>query len=466
MNENVRLLQYNLANGKRATFRFSGVRETEAEKTRVKIEDLVTSLKTEIKPDKETQNWLLKSANMELIEQLESLGLCDQCQEVLDERFDRNRTKAITVSNFVEWYADARKGDTEPSTLRKIKSSLNQLREYLAEHESIQTVDQITTETAFRFQLHRKKDKATTTVAKDVKVCKTAFTFAMKAGKVLSNPFSELKAGSEVNLDGQFILPITDYERLIEACPNSTWRVIIALGRIGGLREPSELVGLKWEHVNWHTGKILITSPKTKRYGKAQREIPLFQRLEIELREHWELTGKNSEYVIDDPKLRTKNVNLRKAFHSIREKAGVPVFPNPFRNLRLSAANDLCRLEGITTKTVTEWFGHDITTALKHYHRVMESDFQLARQGDPFADRSKSHPKKGDVKSDVSTPENGVEQGSREKKSPAISLIAGHKCAHSDPYGVRTQNRLTRFLLRQILLIRFLIFDRQRFWQL
>ena len=158
---------------------------------------------------------------------------------------------------------------------------------------------------------------------------------------------------------------------------------------------------------------------KTKRYGKAQREIPLFQRLEIELREHWELTGKNSEYVIDDPKLRTKNVNLRKAFHSIREKAGVPVFPNPFRNLRLSAANDLCRLEGITTKTVTEWFGHDITTALKHYHRVMESDFQLARQGDPFADRSKSHPKKGDVKSDVQhAREWGRIEGAEKSKKP------------------------------------------------
>ena len=68
-------------------------------------------------------------------------------------------------------------------------------------------------------------------------------------------------------------------------------------------------------------------------------------------------------------------------------------------------------------KTVTEWFGHDITTALKHYHRVMESDFELARQGDPFADRSNSHPKKADVKSDVSTPENGAERRSREKKA-------------------------------------------------
>lgn len=180
----------------------------------------------------------------------------------------------------------------------------------------------------------------------------------------------------------------------------------------------------------------VVTSLKTKRCNKTHRTIPLWNPLEKQLLEHYAARDSSNQFVIAEPQLRRPQANLRTTFHRICETTGIAEIKNPFRNMRRSAANDVCRAD-YPMKTVTEWFGHDITTALKHYHRVMESDFQLARQGDPFADRSKSHPKKGDVKSDVSTPENGVEQGSREKKSPAISLIAGHKCAHSDPYGVR-----------------------------
>jgi hypothetical protein len=35
-------------------------------------------------------------------------------------------------------------------------------------------------------------------------------------------------------------------------------------------------------------------------------------------------------------------------------------------------------------KVVTEWFGHDIVTALKHYHKVIQADFDRARANDPF----------------------------------------------------------------------------------
>ena len=68
--------------------------------------------------------------------------------------------------------------------------------------------------------------------------------------------------------------------------------------------------------------------------------------------------------------------------YRIRERAGIPIFSNPFRNLRLSAANDVCR-GGFTMKVVTEWFGHDMATALEHDHQVMPADFACAREQDP-----------------------------------------------------------------------------------
>ena len=44
-------------------------------------------------------------------------------------------------------------------------------------------------------------------------------------------------------------------------------------------------------------------------------------------------------------------------------------------------------------KVVTEWFGHDMATALKHYHQVMPADFARAREQDPFKQAEKVTPK-------------------------------------------------------------------------
>ena len=114
--------------------------------------------------------------------------------------------------------------------------------------------------------------------------------------------------------------------------------------------------------------------------------------MEIELAQRFELTGSKSEYVIEQAVLRSIPSNLRTTFHRIRERAGVPIFPNPFRNLRLGAANDI-RHGGITMKVVTEWFGHDMATSLKHYHQVMPADFARARNEDPFKQSDAVTPK-------------------------------------------------------------------------
>ena len=55
----------------------------------------------------------------------------------------------------------------------------------------------------------RIKAQAEATASKDVKVCKTAFGYAVRIGWLEENPFQYLKPGSEVNSDGHFILPLS-----------------------------------------------------------------------------------------------------------------------------------------------------------------------------------------------------------------------------------------------------------------
>ena len=149
------------------------------------------------------------------------------------EAFAAEEQVSPTLLEFCQWYLCQRKSDCEHSTIRKITASLNQLCEYCREYETIETVEDVDAQMAFRYQLKRQETKAEATVSKDVKIAKTAFKFGVKAGKLQSNPFQELKikANADVNPDGQHIVPVSDYESLIDVCPDSDWRTIIALAR-------------------------------------------------------------------------------------------------------------------------------------------------------------------------------------------------------------------------------------------
>jgi integrase len=58
------------------------------------------------------------------------------------------------------------------------------------------------------------------------------------------------------------------------------WRLLIALCRYGGLRCPSEVLSLKWEHIHWAEGRMTVPSPKTEHHdGGESREVPLFPEL-------------------------------------------------------------------------------------------------------------------------------------------------------------------------------------------
>ena len=147
---------------------------------------------------------------------------------------------------------------------------------------------------------------------------------------------------------------------------------MIALSRIGGLRAPSEFRHLKWSDVNVETGKMLVTAPKTKR----QRRVKLFPRLLAVLEEHRELTGNQSEYVVDRPCYRARDANLRTQLGKILARAGIPSFHRPFDNFRASASTDLATIYPI--KTAADWLGHSVQTALKYYHMSRDQDLTAA----------------------------------------------------------------------------------------
>ena len=165
-----------------------------------------------------------------------------------------------------------------------------------------------------------------------------------------------------------------EYAKLLEACPNQEWRVIIALARIGGLRCPSELKQLRWKDVDFEGKRFTVKSPKTEQHeNHSQRTVPLFAELRSELEKHFS----QDEFVIQG--LQGTSWNLHDSFQKIADRAGLGVIVRPFDNMRMSRSNEVLRRWG--SQKESRWIGHSVDTMEKHYFELEDEDFLEAAAG-------------------------------------------------------------------------------------
>jgi len=186
----------------------------------------------------------------------------------------------------------------------------------------------------------REEGLADATVSKRIKTARQIFRQGLKWKMLRENPFADIKAGSQTNKSRMYFVSREDAARVLDACSDSEWRLIFALSRFGGLRCPSEHMGLRWTDVDWARGRMLVHSPKTEgRPGRETRSIPLFPELLVHLREAFELAEPGSEWII--ARHRDASVNLRTQLTRILRKAGLSPWPRLFQNLRSSRQTEL-----------------------------------------------------------------------------------------------------------------------------
>ena len=117
-----------------------------------------------------------------------------------------------------------------------------------------------------------------------------------------------------------------EIDLVLAKCPNHHWRAIVALARFGGLRTPSETLSLRWVDIDWATGRMVVTSPKTEHHTNGKRRVvPIFHELRPFLEESFELAPKGDVYVVDERYRKAAmgpdgwaNANLRTTRHEIR----------------------------------------------------------------------------------------------------------------------------------------------------
>ena len=162
---------------------------------------------------------------------------------------------------------------------------------------------------------------------------------------------------------------------MLDACPDAQWRLLFALSRFGGLRCPSEHLGLGLGDIDWERGRITVHSPKTEHHvGGESRQIPIFPELRPYLEEVWEQAEPGTEWVIT--RYRGDDTNLRTQLQKIIKRAGLTPWPKLWQNLRSTRQTELA--ETYPMHVVCQWIGNSQAVAAKHYLQVTDEHFLQA----------------------------------------------------------------------------------------
>ena len=359
--------------GKRATIYPGKMGPREAERLRDKIKELarIKERNGRIEESENIAKWLSTIIGTKLHTKLVSVGLLESVGNT-------------QLEAFIDGYI-AMRTDLKLSSLQAMKGAKNRIVSVWGANKEIRSINKANV-VELRAALLTELSPAT--VGRTMKHGRQFLEHAIDSGLITKNPFSKMKMGGQKNSSRLFFVDRKTCQKVLETCPNLQWRLIFSLARFGGLRVPSELVGLQWNDVLWSQKKIRVPSPKTEHIeGKDHRWVPLFPEIIEPLRQAFDIAKEGDQFIF--PKTITGAVNLRKGLNSIIKKAGLSPWPRLFQNLRASRETELCQNHPL--HVAAAWIGNSPTVAIGHYLQTTDLDWEKAT----------STTEKSDTKSDT-----------------------------------------------------------------
>ena len=225
------------------------------------------------------------------------------------------------------------------------------------------------------------KRLAVATQAKRLEVARQIFAKAIRWRMIDQNPFDGIRGGSKVNVSRWRYVTRPETAAIVAACPSPEWQAIVALARYGGLRVPSELIGLRWTDLEQRAvdgrevWSLRVRSPKTEHHGDghAQRFVPVSADLLAILDDFRRHAAADETRIV--PSVADGTVNLRTEFTRIVTRAGIEPWEKPFQNLRSSCETDWLEMFPGRIAAVAGWMGHSPTVAMRHYAQVLPHHF-------------------------------------------------------------------------------------------
>jgi integrase len=362
------------ADGKRGAVYLGKMPQKAAEAIKTKIEAIVAAQIAGISIDKETAEWI-GGRDAKLYGKLATVGLVPMRAEV----------ERATLGAFIDGFISDR-SDVKGTTATVYGHTRRCLVNFFGAGKPLAEITPGDAD-AWRRYLARPKPTGKTeppgeglsenTVKRRCGIAKQFFRAAQRRKLIAENPFGDMK-GTTVrgNRARDFFVTREMSQRVLDACPDAQWRLLFALSRFGGLRCPSEHLGLRWGDVDWEQGRITVQSPKTEHHeGKESRVIPIFPELSPYLEAVWEQAEPGTEFVVD---YRDAAKNFRTRLNRIIRRAGLEPWPKLFQNLRSTRQTELA--EEFPAYVVCEWLGNSQAIAREHSLQVTDEHFRKAAQ--------------------------------------------------------------------------------------
>ena len=349
-----RTIQFVADDGSRKSLRLGKISKQQAEQAKVRVERLVAANRVGEPPDPDTKRWL-HEVDPVLLDRLARTGLVEA-------------SHATRLGDLGTAYL-ARRQDLKPQTRRFLRLAMDRLTEHFGADRFARTISVAEALDWRRKLLASGLSEATArTYARGVK---QVFKDAVDRGTLETSPFAKLPSGTVANRNDR-IITRDEIVRVLDACPDQSWRTLIALCRFGGLRCPSETHLITWEDIDLHSGRMRVSSPKTEHHlGHGTREAPVQPALRAELQRQLEQPSHEARVV---PLSRN---NLHRRLASIIAAAGVEPWRDPFHCLRRSCQTEWA--EEFPEHVVASWIGNSVVVARRHYLKVTQAHFQAAR---------------------------------------------------------------------------------------
>jgi len=396
------------ADGSRKTVRLGKCSQRDAEQVCRHVEALAAAtIHTQPVP-RETAVWV-RGIGHKLHDRLARAGLVEA----------RAGGGSVKLGPSIKAYLESRV-DLKPATKLVRGQVVNDLTKHFGETRDVRTITPGQADDFKQWLIG--KGLAATTIHKRLQVTRSFFHAMRRRRQIEENPFEGVQLAAAGIKDRQRFITRNEIARVLDACPDHHWRVIVALSRYGGLRCPSEVLSLRWQDINWETGRVTVRSPKTEHFAdKASRVIPLFPELRGVLMEAFDLAPTGAEYVVDERFRKAamgpggwRNANLRTTFTKIVRRAGLTPWPRLFHNLRASRETDL--VETYPVQVVTGWLGNTPAVAMRHYLMTTDSHFDAAIRGEGLGEKAAQNP----AQQPHAARRNASHDDSGKTKNPAI----------------------------------------------
>ena len=318
-------------------------------------------------PDPETSTWV-GALDEVMYGKLAAVGL-------VASREPKAKADPATLGPFLDSFIAGRT-DVKGGTRINYGQVKNNLLKYFGAEKPLAD---ITPGDADEFRRSLSSRLAENTVRRHCGRAKQFFRAAVRKRLIAENPFGDMKACAvKANASRFYFVSREDARAVLDTCPDAQWRLLFALSRFGGLRVPSEPLGLRWADVDWERARITVSSPKTEHIeGGESRQIPIFPELRPYLEEAWEQAEPGTEWVIT--RYRSTETNLRTQLHRIIKRAGLTPWPKCFQNCRSTRETELA--ESNPLHVVCSWIGNSQAVAQKHYLQVTDEHFTQAAKG-------------------------------------------------------------------------------------